>query len=938
MRLAQVYIMRVAGAQREITPGFSAIDFKPGSNWYHRATNVLPSVFGSFFNTKSFGNIIVENNASLEADGPIYRIGNLTVNTGSNFTTHTSGQTVVLGNMTIEGNFLAPAASTNALVLGGNALQTVAGSGSIIVPQLVVADNSDVALNKTITILTSANVYGKLNFKTSQINGAGSFSSRVNNTGTSVAGNLVAGSYQLTGVVGTIASITGLTVVGTGIPANTSVVGFSGSNATINLSQPITTNGSGVTLNFISDTAILATASPAGMDSTSGSVVVLGNKNYQSGTSWIINAATSTPFGVSSGSTNTTVNSAFVEINAPVTVNRNIEIDGYLTVNAKLSLRALDTVHILTGATINGTFNNTSYIVTSYNTTNGNQAVVIYDAIASNTLIPIGTATYYLPATVNPTAVSSFTASVFEGITTNGTVTGTPLSAAQKQRVVNAVWNINRLTGTGTSTLQLEWDQALEGSTFTTLPNTDIGIIYNTGAAYTNPIGTGNNATNSAAGSVSSFGAFSVGAVPPSAAFLFNPLPVKIYGNPDFNGGASSLNTAQPIVYTSSNSAVATIVAGNIHITGAGTTTITASQASDGFYPAASVSRTLTVNKANLTITADNKLMFEQQPVPPLTVTYSGFVYGETSSVLTTQPTVTTTATSSSAPGTYPISVSGATAANYTITFVPGVLTVQAKTTQTITFAAPATKTYGNADFATGASSTNSTIPITFTSSNPNVAIVIGNNIHIVGAGTTNITASQAGNAGYFAASDVTRTLTVNKANLTIRVRDTLKVQGDPNPQFTITYTGFVLGETSTNLLTQPTIATTATTTSSPGYYTITPDGATSTNYNITAVPGRLTILPKGGASSQFLNAWMSTRNQLSVRVYAPEPTLADIIIYDFAGRPMIKRNVFLPIGFVTVDMNVSNMPAGIYIVRVYGNGVNNAVDSETGGTNFKIN
>src|SRR6478672_11608632 len=94
---------------------------------------------------------------------------------------------------------------------------------------------------------------------------------------------------------------------------------------------------------------------------------------------------------------------------------------------------------------------------------------------------------------------------------------------------------------------------------------------------------------------------------------------------------------------------------------------------------------------------------------------------------------------------------------------------------QIITFAAPATKTYGNADFAHGATSTNATIPITFVSSNPLVATVVGNNIHIVGAGTTNITASQAGSVGYFPAADVTRTFTVNKAALNIKVRDTAR-------------------------------------------------------------------------------------------------------------------------------------------------------------------
>jgi hypothetical protein len=59
-----------------------------------------------------------------------------------------------------------------------------------------------------------------------------------------------------------------------------------------------------------------------------------------------------------------------------------------------------------------------------------------------------------------------------------------------------------------------------------------------------------------------------------------------------------------------------------------------------------------------------------------LTVSYSGFVNGDTAASLTTAPTVTTTGTASSAVGTYPITASGAVDANYTISYVPGTLTV----------------------------------------------------------------------------------------------------------------------------------------------------------------------------------------------------------------------------------------------------------------------
>src|SRR6202000_384420 len=85
---------------------------------------------------------------------------------------------------------------------------------------------------------------------------------------------------------------------------------------------------------------------------------------------------------------------------------------------------------------------------------------------------------------------------------------------------------------------------------------------------------------------------------------------------------------------------------------------------------------------------------------PTLTATYSGFVNGETSSVLTAQPTLSTTATPASVVGTYPITPPGAAAANYTISYVPGTMTV-GKATLTVTGSSP-TKPYGAAVPALG--------------------------------------------------------------------------------------------------------------------------------------------------------------------------------------------------------------------------------------------
>ncbi|MBR0049256.1 MAG: BspA family leucine-rich repeat surface protein [Prevotella sp.] len=91
------------------------------------------------------------------------------------------------------------------------------------------------------------------------------------------------------------------------------------------------------------------------------------------------------------------------------------------------------------------------------------------------------------------------------------------------------------------------------------------------------------------------------------------------------------------------------------------------------------VNGTLTVTRAPLTISAGNYTKQEGSANPTFTPTFSGFKNGETKSVLTKQPTVSCEATTSSPAGTYPVTVSGAEAQNYSISYVSGTLTVTAK-------------------------------------------------------------------------------------------------------------------------------------------------------------------------------------------------------------------------------------------------------------------
>ena len=80
---------------------------------------------------------------------------------------------------------------------------------------------------------------------------------------------------------------------------------------------------------------------------------------------------------------------------------------------------------------------------------------------------------------------------------------------------------------------------------------------------------------------------------------------------------------------------------------------------------------------------------------------------------------------------------------------------------QTIIFPALSVKALGDADFSPGATSS-SGVPVIYTSANTNVAEIVGNQIHIVGTGTSVITASQPGTADYKAAAVVKKTLTVS--------------------------------------------------------------------------------------------------------------------------------------------------------------------------------
>ena len=85
----------------------------------------------------------------------------------------------------------------------------------------------------------------------------------------------------------------------------------------------------------------------------------------------------------------------------------------------------------------------------------------------------------------------------------------------------------------------------------------------------------------------------------------------------------------------------------------------------------------LTVNKAPLTMTANDKSMSYGSNVPTLDAKYEGLKNNEAEPSWNTMPEFSTTGNETSKVGTYPISISNADAKNYELSIREGVLTIE---------------------------------------------------------------------------------------------------------------------------------------------------------------------------------------------------------------------------------------------------------------------
>jgi hypothetical protein len=362
-----------------------------------------------------------------------------------------------------------------------------------------------------------------------------------------------------------------------------------------------------------------------------------------------------------------------------------------------------------------------------------------YQVRASNA---IGDSPYSNVATNAPTFVTQpvgQAATAFQTVTLTATANGVPAPTFQWMKGGSNLVNGGRVSGATTNTLVLTGVQVADAGTYTVAITN--GII---------PDAVSNDAilTVNAAAQTITFGSLSQVAYSPSGTVTLT----------------ATSNLGLPISYASSNLGVATVSGNTVTIVGAGTTTITASQAGDANnLAAADVPQLLTVTKATQIITfggISSKAIGTDPSTFTLGATASS---GLTVSYSSSNPSVATVSGNTVTlvgGGTTVITASQAGDSNYqAANDATQNLVVTAP--QTITFGPLASVTFGSLPF-TLTGTTSSGLPITYFSSSPSVASISGNILTITGVGSATITATQSGNSAFQGATNVQQTLVVN--------------------------------------------------------------------------------------------------------------------------------------------------------------------------------
>ena len=241
----------------------------------------------------------------------------------------------------------------------------------------------------------------------------------------------------------------------------------------------------------------------------------------------------------------------------------------------------------------------------------------------------------------------------------------------------------------------------------------------------------------------------------------FTPVSSKTFGDPSFVLHAIGGASGNPILFSSSTPSLLSITDSLATIFGAGTVTITASQAGNAnYFPAADTSQLVFISKAAQLIN------FPAIPTryvndAPFTINASGGSSGMPLNFQSSNPAVATVQGNTV---TLQLTASQNGNANYFAAADVIQTLVVNKIPQTINFGSLPSKLITDPPFALNATGGASGNSVLFSISDTTIALVNGNIVTLHGIGICTITASQAGNNQFEAAPDVTQILVVNSS------------------------------------------------------------------------------------------------------------------------------------------------------------------------------
>jgi hypothetical protein len=391
-------------------------------------------------------------------------------------------------------------------------------------------------------------------------------------------------------------------------------------------------------------------------------------------------------------------------------------------------------------------------------------------------------------------------------------------------------------------------------------------------------------------------------------------LEPKMYGDEDFTLPATT-DKGLAITYVSSDELVATVSGNVVHVVGVGVTEITASQAGDeNYFSAIPVTLSLTVAKAVLTVTADNKSREYGEENPLLTYSFAGFKNNEESGVIDVLPVVSTIADRHSDAGNYDIVAGNAGDNNYDFAYTNGNLEIT-KATVNITVDNQ-TREYGEE---------NPTFTYSFAGFKNNEESGVIDVLPVVStiadrrsdAGNYDIVAENAGDNNY----DFAYThgeLQITKALLTITADDKQRKFGEANPEFTISFSGFKNDEDAAVLDILPEVSCAANESSPAGFYDIVLSGGSDNNYDYYLENGILEVITQAGVAE--------TRLIASLQVY---PNPVKDYLYIRSDSPIDRVEIYSQLGACilveynfTGKINLSALPVGLYLAQIYTEGV----------------